>query len=269
MEKYEKIRNERFNKIRVFVYLLLSVALCFVVVKFLMQPSHPCVYQRNLKIEDDFTILTAANEIYFEELKNLVGSIHYWEPMRRYKFRVHKLNGIRIVIYNLGLASTHVNEINSWCNVVLRDFNFDNHPPHVQNLQNFAFLPLIINENLSRGSVLWLSSGTELRRSISNILQKRLASTGHWTSTSKNSLCHFTGENVFNCFNTTRVKYKCEDPSRVLMDSTHIAVKKNSVFHLNILPEVVNLVLREECLVPPSFEQSIFSMSMVDFFNLS
>ena len=52
-------------------------------------------------------IVTAANDLYFQGLVNLVGSIHYWAPE------------CEILVYDLGLNDLNKQEVTNWTNTVV------------------------------------------------------------------------------------------------------------------------------------------------------
>ena len=53
---------------------------------------------------NDLYIITYANKVFFNRLKNLVGSVHYWEPE------------LRIIVYDLGMCQSQIEDIKSWRN---------------------------------------------------------------------------------------------------------------------------------------------------------
>ena len=106
----------------------------------------------------DLYLITYANQRFFKALKNLIGSVHFWEP------------DLRIVIYDVGMSGSQVHEILNWKNVLYKQFNFSLYPPHVKQLKNYAFKPIIWNETFHNyGYIFVQDAGQEFRKKIDPI----------------------------------------------------------------------------------------------------
>lgn len=114
-------------------------------------------------------IATAANSPYFMSLKNLVGSIHFWAP------------DCNILIYDLGLKKTFLEEITHWHNVtIVHNFVPRNAPDHCRIIHTYAWKPLTIYHAIQRHpSVLWIDAGSDLRAPI-NPIEHYLEEDGHF-----------------------------------------------------------------------------------------
>jgi hypothetical protein len=111
--------------------------------------------------EGSWAFVTSANSRYYEKMRNLIGSILFWEP------------DATIAIFDLGLSSEQRERVSRWANVRVHDFNFDLYPPHVRTLTNFAWKPLVMNESLSiYESIFYLDTSVELRSPIDEIKSK-------------------------------------------------------------------------------------------------
>lgn len=106
---------------------------------------------------------------YFARLRNLVGSVQYWEPE------------LRVVVYDLGLTAADRAQVESWSNVLaVHDVPFDTLPRHVRELRQFAWKPWVMRDALRRyGAILYQDAGQELRRSIDEV-RALLARDGHF-----------------------------------------------------------------------------------------
>ena len=73
-------------------------------------------------------ITTAADSSYFQGLKNLVGSLHFWEADRT------------IGVFNLGMTAQQLEEVRSWNNVKIHwvDGIPRSYPDHVFRLKIYA-----------------------------------------------------------------------------------------------------------------------------------
>ena len=117
-------------------------------------------------------IVTAVSVKYFVErrLHNFVASIQYWEPERW------------IHVVSLDLPGFAREEIQTWKNVRLTQFDLDHHyPPHVHRFaETYAFKPLIMAEMLQLyEKILWMDANMELRRPLAE-LEERFHQQGYF-----------------------------------------------------------------------------------------
>ena len=82
-------------------------------------------------VTDDVVIVTAANSLYFGCVGNMIGSVQRVEP------------NIPILLYDIGLTDMERAVASSWRGVTLRRINFSLLPPHVANIRNKAWKPLV------------------------------------------------------------------------------------------------------------------------------
>ena len=81
-----------------------------------------------------FLIVSAISSNHYEEGKDMIGSAQHFLPTRR------------IVMYDLGLQESQRKELEKFCNVELRTFEFEQYPPHVKSLGTYAWKPIIIRQ---------------------------------------------------------------------------------------------------------------------------
>ena len=110
-------------------------------------------------------VVTAASKRYFGALINLVGSLHYWESDHQ------------ITVYDLGLGTRQLEEMNRWRNVSVKERFLDmGIPPHCRNLYQYAWKPYAIADSLqTHDRVLWIDAGSDIRaplKSIDDFLSK-------------------------------------------------------------------------------------------------
>ncbi len=108
-----------------------------------------------------WALVTSSDARYFDKMRNLIGSIMFWEP-----------NTI-ISLFDLGLSSEQRERASRWKNVRLHDFDYNKYPPHVRTLTNFAWKPLVMNESLAvYEHIFYLDTSVELRSPINEIKSK-------------------------------------------------------------------------------------------------
>ena len=81
-----------------------------------------------------FMAVSAISDNHFEEATDFIASVQTYMP------------NTPIIVYNLGLNEKNKKTLSSYCNVKVRDLNFSKYPKHVQNLQTYAWKPIIIKE---------------------------------------------------------------------------------------------------------------------------
>ena len=68
------------------------------------------------------------------------------------------------------MSGSQVHEILNWKNVLYKQFNFSLYPPHVKQLKNYAFKPIIWNETFHNyGYIFVQDAGQEFRKKIDPI----------------------------------------------------------------------------------------------------
>ena len=105
-------------------------------------------------------LVTAASHHFFPFLKNLVGSVHFWE------------SSLPVIIYDMGLTEEERKEIRRWKDVSLRTLDWSKQPQHVRDLYTYAWKPLVIQDALSRceqGMLLYQDAGQEIRQPLDQL----------------------------------------------------------------------------------------------------
>ena len=100
----------------------------------------------------DMVIVTGADTVYFQALKNFAGSLKYWGPQ------------YPLVVYNLGMTNEELDKVRSWSNLLALKWPNgipSTYPDHVRdNLKNYAWKPIVINETVHEyKSIFWLDAG--------------------------------------------------------------------------------------------------------------
>jgi len=103
-------------------------------------------------LSEKIIIVTASDSSSFEDLNNLIGSIHFYD------------NKKTIVVYDLGLEIDQLVSVEHYCNVISHSFSYENYPLHVMNLTNNAWKPIVIKLAVEQyGSIIFLEPFMELR----------------------------------------------------------------------------------------------------------
>lgn len=110
-----------------------------------------CSFSEDAKFSNDMMIISGADIGYFYALENFAASLRFWSP------------DSQLVVYNLGLSEDQISRIERWPNVHSihwRDGFPKSYPPHVQNLKNYAWKSLAVNESVHEyKSIFWLDAG--------------------------------------------------------------------------------------------------------------
>ncbi|KAG7349348.1 DUF1647 domain containing protein [Nitzschia inconspicua] len=113
------------------------------------------------KHPEDMIIVTGSDSAYYSALQNFAASLQYWAPTRK------------LVIYNLGMTNLQLKNIKKWIN--LHALHWESGipttlPPHVNNLKNYAWKSIIINETVHEyKSIFWLDAGATFTGNIDSI----------------------------------------------------------------------------------------------------
>ena len=127
-------------------------------------------------------VITAASSVYFDRVRNFVGSMHTYAA------------GVPVLVYDLGLSAEQRLQMAEWQNVSVRAFPFDEYPQHVRNLFSYAWKILIHHRAFSdlpslASRVIVLDSGLELRSHIAlPRIAETLARQGYWLASQPNSI---------------------------------------------------------------------------------
>ncbi|CAN0359994.1 unnamed protein product, partial [Discosporangium mesarthrocarpum] len=84
----------------------------------------------------DVVIVTAANGPYYQRVENLVGSLHFWEPM------------LPIRLWDIGLTPDQHNESLTWEGVSVLKMPLEELPPHFADPRKVAYKAWMVQEAL-------------------------------------------------------------------------------------------------------------------------
>ena len=125
---------------------------------------------KNVANAINITIVTGATSSYFGQLKNLIGSIHVWEPT------------LDIYIYDLGLNSEELAKISKWKRCFLRSLKNSKQkiPDHVFDLSSYAFKVFMIQDMFFEFEIiLYIDAGNVLLRPL-DLIRESLVHHGYF-----------------------------------------------------------------------------------------
>ena len=201
---------------------------------------------------NDLYIITYANKVFFNRLKNFVGSVHYWEPE------------LRIIVYDLGMCKSQIEDIKRWKNTQVFHFNFSLYPPHVKSLYKYAWKLIILNETFHKYENIFLEdSGQEFRNKIDPI-RKRIREEGFFSLQTQDiakskKLTHPLTEEYLG------IKLKIWQLSGATLGLKKQHPRKETI--AKFVETAVNCALKEECIAPKGsslrnhrYDQAVLSL---------
>ena len=180
------------------------------------------------------TVVTAADETYFNRLSNLVGSLQQWEP------------DLMMDIYDLGLSESSLFKARSWVGVSAVRNEIPCELLADVALVRWKFWVLL--DALKRYErVLWLDANFEVRQSLASIFEAMdtrgyfLTVAGHRFPTPKT--VRPATLDFFKCPHLTHA-------SKIECTSAAIGVVRNSSFHNDVIPKVHDCSEDRNCIYP-------------------
>ncbi|CAH1791158.1 unnamed protein product [Owenia fusiformis] len=201
----------------------------------------------------DFVLVTAANHNYFPGLKELVGSMHYWEPT------------IKVAIYDLGLTKIQLAEIKTWCNVVVHDLP-KQMPEHIlhQPRKMYAWKPYVVFDSFERyHSILFSDAGSNIRGPLSKI-KELLYKDGYFFVQGQDlDMTEKSHEGMYKYFNEKKGDFKNKPH---FAGGLHGWLRGSDAVQHILYPYVL-CAQRQECFGPPGsslrnhrYDQSVLSI---------
>ena len=198
------------------------------------------------------TMVSSANSLYFQCLSNLVGSIQLREP------------ALNITIYDMGLDALEHLVASSWVRVSVVRFPFADYPPHVSNLRNYAWKPLVYQHALRRHrSILYQDSGQELWQSV-GMLEDIIERDGHmFVMQGEKTMPRHVHPQMMRVQGLDPNEFKGKD----MCAGGIQGYRNDSAAVAQVLEPTVACALRPECIAPASadqgnhrFDQACFSL---------
>lgn len=184
------------------------------------------------------TIATGSDGGFFSGLTNIVGSIRVWCPE------------CKIVVFNLGLTSSQLDTVKSWCNVTIEwEAGMPMVDGKVLQPKQYAWKPMaILHAVITHKVVMWLDAGCSLAGPVMPTLGKILLTTGHFTvqgqDTDSSRWCH---SETLKAFGLTKADL-LDKPS---FAGGVVGFKYGSPAYYDILLPWVHCAGRSDCIAPP------------------
>eukprot|EP00727_Mastigamoeba_balamuthi_P013174 m51a1_g848 hypothetical protein (498) ;mRNA; r:782885-784778 len=197
------------------------------------------------------TVVTAASEMFFGRLENLVGSVHLWEP------------ALEVAVYDLGLTAEQADLARSWCRVSV--VGFADRLPGASGLRTFAWKALVLQDAAQRfGKVFYMDSGIELRRPI-DFVKRRIDTDGYFCVGMGDSLTWGGRPAQAAFFNESMATFLGKP---MIAGGIHGVARWSSAYEGLVVP-AARCALDSQCITPPAVEgetrsfgkdQPLFSM---------
>jgi hypothetical protein len=109
----------------------------------------------NLTLEEmpEPHFVTAFSANHYSEGRRLITELQRWVPLAR------------IVVYDLGLSTSQVDEVKRMCQTQYRKFPFESFTPNVRALAQFRWKPIVIAESVNEfGAVWYMDSSVKFKK---------------------------------------------------------------------------------------------------------
>ena len=183
---------------------------------------------------ESFKVVSAISSNHFEEAKGMIATAQRFLPTTR------------IVVYDLGLTENERNELESFCNVEVRNFVFDQYPLHFRYLFKYAWKPTVIRTVAQEAEyVCWADASV---RFVKNF-ESALTTLDMFPVRGRNhsfKMVQVTHEVSLQYLNLTR-----EQMQDVLgVEATLLLFKTNSLV-MKLLDQWCECAAHELCIAPP------------------
>jgi len=203
-------------------------------------------------------LVTAASHSFFGAVKNLVGSVHFWEK------------ALPVVVYDIGLTPQERSEVRGWHGVALRTLPWSRHPPHVRDLFKYAWKPLAIADALSRCQgdtiMLYQDAGQELRQPLAELL-RTVPIQGHLFPAAGVPAITATHPATLAFLNTSAEELDRGSVQMALGGNLAMVCGSKGTKAHTVIEAAVACALEEKCIAPPgaststhAFDQSVLSV---------
>ncbi|CAH1798544.1 unnamed protein product, partial [Owenia fusiformis] len=186
---------------------------------------------------NNFTIITGLSSNHVNEFHVFLENKQQYQPDNQ------------LIVYNLGLTTTEVSEIQKRCDgCKIRDFYFQKYPPHVKNLRTFAFKILIIDETLREfQQILWSDTSTLFTTKNLVPIVDQVKSSGVLAASINGHLSNsYTHPGMFKYFNVTRDSYN----KQISIEANKILIINSARIQTQFMRPLVRCALDLQCINP-------------------
>ena len=203
--------------------------------------------------------LTDAKTPFFELVVPVTGcsSNHYGEFKKHIGDFAKQFPGTSVIFYDLGLDSSQAREISTTLPFVrFRKFDFGAYPPHVRNLNNYAWKTLILQQMLSEfDGVMWFDSSVKFQENKTSVITEQLVRSNsgflYYVSTTGHSIITATHPGMMEYF-----PLKKEAAVKDMSQGGAVIVFNKDEVQKYIMKWLVICVLKEDCIAPPGSKLS-------------
>jgi hypothetical protein len=195
----------------------------------------------------DLVVVTGVCKNYAEKLKNLVGSIHLYEPT------------IAIYVYDLGMTTEQVTETKTWKNIIYKKLTTSEYPSWLvaglndtkrNGLKQAAKL-LIIDDLLHSipNDILWLDAGNQIGGSLDTI-RSLVQTEGLYTSCMDydGHMKKFTHQGMLEVLGVP--EYKGSNIGHVSTGVIGLKGGTNTTAYVKVIKPALECVLNRRCIEP-------------------
>jgi hypothetical protein len=181
--------------------------------------------------------LSAVSSIYYNKLQDAIASVQNWHP------------SMRIIVYDLGLRKCEADHLSNLHNVEVIPFPFQQYPPHVRNIHNYAWKGLAINMTLQTYEIVfWMDASVRLKAPLTDKVLQDLQAfpfRGEILYTFYDGL--FTYDSTYKWFGVTRAQLGKKDQVQGGLQF----LRRSSFLYKYIYNELLECLLDKSCIQPP------------------
>ncbi|CAF3928490.1 unnamed protein product [Rotaria sordida] len=169
------------------------------------------------------------------------------------------------------MTDSQLSRISCMANIQIELFPFDTYPPHVTDLDLFAYKALLLKKTFEKyrfktKTIFYLDAGTELRSSLDPIIEV-IQTHGYFLTQQKTLIVNHTDEQTFTALNTSMNDFRTDSHYQIAGGILGFTTN-HSGFYKDILMPFVACSLNVDCIAPITsrsltthrFDQSVLSI---------
>lgn len=226
--------------------------------------SNSNIHTFNQRHNSKMVIVTASDSFFYGRLLATIKSVHEYFPKNIF------------IIYDLGMTPSMIEKIlrNCKCSIRSLHVNYRKHFPHLDNLKNYAWKPLVIADVMKYyEQIMYIDASIRFKSTDASDLIDKSSQTGVVASYIGFRLPCFTHPNAFKWFGETSESYDQVGT----IEGNFIIFNRNFLTAL-ILKAWVTCALDESCIAPKGarlkgccgchrFDQSVITIINSFFFQ--
>lgn len=184
------------------------------------------------------TIVIAVNSGYYAALKNLIGSLHYWEPDRK------------IVVYNLGLNKQSLDELSNICGVTVHwPAGIPSYlPEHTRVMKVYAWKPFVIKDAVDRyEKIFYMDGGSDVRAPLTRVDSDIEQDGFFYVRDGGVNVADLAHVGIFQYLNLSKSDFK----EKKVFYGTYQGYIKGGFAYFHILDPMIRCAENANCISPP------------------